>query len=64
MSDRIEPPFNFEAVALDLLNESMRRSVCIRNGRGYCCDYHQGFEDGMDELMTRFEQWMPKASDD
>jgi hypothetical protein len=68
--DGIEPPFDsgsdsfdFETVANELLAESLGRTDCGGRRSGFCCSYHEGFRDGMDELMTRFEQWLPKVSD-
>lgn len=45
MSD--EPLLITDDLAREWLNDSMRLSVCIRNDRGYCCSYHEGFEDAL-----------------
>jgi len=39
--------------ASELLTDSMLMNHCERNGRHYCCSYHEGFEDGMDMLIER-----------
>ena len=38
----------------ELLAESMERNGCERQDRRrFCCDYHEGFEDALDEAQFR-----------
>lgn len=41
-----------DEMASELLAQSLAMNACRNDGRRYCCEYHQGFEDGMDALMT------------
>lgn len=52
MSD-IEPLTNSSR---ELLNASMRKSVCIRDDNGWCCLYHAGFEDALRLVEARTER--------
>jgi hypothetical protein len=53
-----EPPFNSHlSVFMELLNESVKLTGCRGElgvaGPGTCCDYHEGFWDGMHALAGR-----------
>lgn len=40
-------------LAVELLNESMRTSMCVRDDTGWCCLYHAGFEDALNLARQR-----------
>ena len=49
----IEPPL--DSLAREILNDSMRLTTCVRGKANFCCEYHDGMEDGMWMLLDRIE---------
>ena len=43
------------ALADELLGQSMVLTGCERGGRRYCCSYHEGFTDGLDAMIEALE---------
>jgi len=46
-----DPLIITDDLARDWLNDSMRLTMCIRQA-GWCCSYHEGFQDALDVAQT------------